>query len=107
MNICLQELKRCQKITPKPNFIVLLGDRYGWCPLPPQIEAEEFEESLGRVSQEERGLLLRDEKQSYGSKGWYKKDENAVPAEYCLMPREVDLKDNASSKERKDILEKE
>jgi len=44
MNICLQEIKRCQKITPKPNFIVLLGDRYGWCPLLPQIEAEEFEE---------------------------------------------------------------
>ncbi len=30
MNICRQELKRCQELSPKPNFIVLLGDRYGW-----------------------------------------------------------------------------
>jgi hypothetical protein len=29
MNICLGEIGRCQKTTPCPNFIVLLGDRYG------------------------------------------------------------------------------
>ena len=29
MKICLDELARCQKTTPRPNFIVLLGDRYG------------------------------------------------------------------------------
>jgi len=107
MNICFQELKRCQKITPKPNFIILLGNRYGWCPLPPQIEAEEFEEILSRVSQEERGLLLWDEKQPNGNKGWYRRDDNALPTEYCLMPREVKLKDSASSKERQDAIEKE
>ena len=32
MKICLGEIERCQKITPRPNFIVLLGDRYGWRP---------------------------------------------------------------------------
>jgi hypothetical protein len=41
MNVCLGESERCQKVTPRPNFIVLLGDRYGWCPLPPQIPAVE------------------------------------------------------------------
>ena len=30
MNICLRELRRCQETTDKPNFLVLLGDRYGW-----------------------------------------------------------------------------
>ena len=30
MNICLTELKRCQVVSPRPNFIVLLGRRYGW-----------------------------------------------------------------------------
>ena len=35
MNICRQELERCQELSPKPNFIVLLGNRYGWRPLPP------------------------------------------------------------------------
>ena len=34
MKICLGEIERCQKVTPRPNFIVLLGDRYGWCPPP-------------------------------------------------------------------------
>jgi len=37
MKICLGEIERCQRTTPRPNFIVLLGDRYGWCPPPPQI----------------------------------------------------------------------
>ena len=37
MNICLGEIARCQQVTPRPNFIVLLGDRYGWLPLPSQI----------------------------------------------------------------------
>ena len=38
MPICLGELERCQKISPRPNFIVLLGNRYGWVPLPANIE---------------------------------------------------------------------
>lgn len=32
-------------MTPKANFIVLLGDRYGWRPLPFAILADEFEDS--------------------------------------------------------------
>jgi hypothetical protein len=49
MNICLRELKRCQDMTPGgPNFLILMGDRYGWRPLPPQVPADEFEE-LKRV----------------------------------------------------------
>jgi NACHT domain- and WD repeat-containing protein len=43
MKICLGELARCQKMTPRPNFILLLADRYGWCPLPTEIVAQEFE----------------------------------------------------------------
>ena len=30
MKICLEELRRCQRVTRRPNFIVLLGDRYDW-----------------------------------------------------------------------------
>ena len=34
MKICLEEIERCRRTSPRPNFIVLLGDRYGWqlCP---------------------------------------------------------------------------
>lgn len=107
MNICLQELKRCQKVTPRPNFIVLLGDRYGWRPLPPQIEASEFEEILRKVSPKDEELLLWEEAQPEEKKGWYQKDENAVPAEYCLQPRKVVVPDDASDEERQAARETE
>ncbi|MCX5800577.1 MAG: DUF4062 domain-containing protein [Candidatus Eisenbacteria bacterium] len=107
MNICLQELERCRSITPRPNFMVLLGDRYGWQPLPPQIEAGEFEAILEWVSPEEKKLLLWGDDQPKGSKGWYRKDENAVPAEYCLRPRELNVPENVTDKERRGALDRE
>ena len=78
VNICLEEIQRCQDLSPKPNFLVLLGNRYGWRPPPPQIPAVEFEQLMLAVASDKLPLL----------KDWYKKDENAVPPEYCLQPRE-------------------
>ena len=52
MKICLGEIERCQKITPRPNFIVLLGDRYGWRPLPAEIPAAEFDDIMGSRSRQ-------------------------------------------------------
>ena len=43
MRSCFDELRRAQEISPEPNFLVLLGDRYGWRPLPEAISAMEFE----------------------------------------------------------------
>ena len=40
-------------------------------------------------------------------KGWYRKDENAVPAEYCLRPREVNVPDNVNEKEKQAALDRE
>lgn len=42
MRICFNELRRAQEVSPKPNFLILLGDRYGWQPLPEEISQEEF-----------------------------------------------------------------
>src|SRR5207248_2410540 len=44
MEICLAEIERCRRTGVKPNFIVLLGDRYGWRPVPTRIDAGEFEQ---------------------------------------------------------------
>ncbi|HMS38825.1 MAG TPA: DUF4062 domain-containing protein [Pyrinomonadaceae bacterium] len=85
MQICLEEIKRCQRVTPRPNFIVLLGDRYGWCPLPEEILADEFEKILEFISDDEKKDLLWDEKKR---NGWYRLDENTKPPFYCLQPRE-------------------
>lgn len=87
MKICLEEIERSQRISPKPNFIVLLGNRYGWRPLPSEIEAREFNEIISKVSAEEKECLIWKEEQAEDKKGWYRLDENAVPAVYCLQPR--------------------
>jgi hypothetical protein len=34
MEIRLCEIERCRQTSIRPNFIVLLGERYGWRPLP-------------------------------------------------------------------------
>ncbi len=43
MQICLEELRRPQETSPQPNFLILLGNRYGWRPLPEEISESEFE----------------------------------------------------------------
>ena len=96
MKICLEEIARCQRVTPRPNFIVLLGDRYGWQPLPEEIPAAEFEAILERVSPEERALLCWEEQDAAGRRGWYRRDDNAVPAVYVLQPREGEFEDYAT-----------
>ncbi len=76
--ICLTEIARCQRVTPRPNFIVLLGDRYGWRPLPPEIPADDFQEIERKAEAAGKKALLGE---------WYERDDNAVPAVYCLKPR--------------------
>ena len=34
IKVCLDEVKRCQLLSPRPSFVMLLGDRYGWRPAP-------------------------------------------------------------------------
>lgn len=78
VRICLEEIARCQKTALKPNFIVLLGDRYGWCPLPYEIPAFEYEEIERCIDDPSSHRLLAD---------WYHRDDNAVPPVYCLQRR--------------------
>jgi hypothetical protein len=98
VRICLDEIARCQQTTPRPNFIVLLGNRYGWQPLPYVIEASEFEALNSHVSGKEDQKLL-------GT--WYKRDDNNVPVMYCLQPRIVEVPKGKSEEEIRKIREKE
>ena len=52
MRICLEEIARCQRVTPRPNFILLLGDRYGWRPLPFAIPASRAATRPARIRHE-------------------------------------------------------
>ncbi|MBI4615356.1 MAG: DUF4062 domain-containing protein [Planctomycetes bacterium] len=75
MRICLDELARCQTVSPRPNFIILLGDRYGWRPPPAEIPDAQFKALLPHIA--DRALL--DE--------WYRRDENNVPPVWVLKSR--------------------
>ncbi len=115
MKICLEEIARCRRVTPRPNFVILLGDRYGWQPLPYAIPAAEMAQMLPSLTPEERKLALWEEDASFdftlptaqgsaqdaagqrmvawcdgkptGEKGWYRLDTNSVPPIYVLQPR--------------------
>ena len=81
MEICLEEISRCQRITPRPNFIVLLGERYGWCPLPAAIAAPDFAVLLQEATPTEKALLLWSDGQPAAAQGWYRRDDNALLAD--------------------------
>lgn len=87
MRICLAELARCQALTPRPNFLLLLGDRYGWQPLPSEIPDAEFSAILqfarhqgaAATGEGTSDLLLR----------WFHRDQNAMPPVWVLEPRQA------------------
>lgn len=78
MRICLQEVARCQETMLRPNFMVLLGNRYGWRPLTFEIAVAEFGTIRAAALPAELALLEK----------WYRLDQNAVPPVYRLQPRE-------------------
>jgi WD40 repeat protein len=79
MRICFDELRRSQDVSPQPNFVILLGDRYGWRPLPEEITAVEYAELEKQVTGDNAsGKILKD---------WYHLDENANPAAHVLRSR--------------------
>lgn len=82
MQICLDEIERCRQTSPKPYFIILLGDRYGWCPLPEKIPGHEFEQIRDLLLQDadQRALELLEwrENQTEKNMGWYRRDNNAL-----------------------------
>jgi WD40 repeat protein len=69
MEICLREIARCQEQSPRPNFIVLLGERYGWRPLPDRV-LQRVETKMKPEMPSEIQSLFRQ---------WYELDENQLP----------------------------
>jgi len=84
MSICFEELHRAQEISPQPNFLVLLGNRYGWRPLPETVFPAEFERLAQHAASEKERKTLE---------AWYRRDDNAVPPVYILQSRRQRLGD--------------
>gem|GEM_PF-6705200 len=79
MEICLREIERCQEQSPRPNFILLLGERYGWRPLPDRILQSVVTEMIPAIPMDFESLFRE----------WYELDENQLPEPvWCLKPRQ-------------------
>jgi hypothetical protein len=89
LQICFNEVARCQKISPRPNFLILLGDKYGWQPIPEIIPEQEMNAIFNAITDEDKVHL----------KKWYRLDKNDVPKEnpdtyqFVLQPREKKFKE--------------
>ncbi|XP_064630208.1 NACHT domain- and WD repeat-containing protein 1-like isoform X2 [Lineus longissimus] len=75
--LCMHELRECQRLSTGPNFVTFLGQKYGYRPFPPKIQATEFKKLLSVVKKEEEKNQLLD---------WYKEDKNSLPNVYTLQP---------------------
>jgi NACHT domain- and WD repeat-containing protein len=79
MVICLSEIERCQQVTSGINFVILLGERYGWQPLPHTIPIEEWEQICRSLEGNREALEMLGR--------WYRCDKNAVSPVYILQAR--------------------
>ncbi|XP_007240267.3 NACHT domain- and WD repeat-containing protein 1 [Astyanax mexicanus] len=79
VELCLQEIQLCQKLSVGPSFLALVGSQYGHRPIPRFISENEFELLLSKLSRkdQEGSMLLRQ---------WFIKDSNSVPPKYVLQP---------------------
>lgn len=84
IQICLEEVRRCQDLSPRPNFAVLLGHRYGWEPIPEIIPEAHWGRLIAELSAQGGTGDIRTLNEFYQS------DTNAAPPVYCLAPAVTD-----------------
>lgn len=76
--LCMNELRGCQKYSMGPNFIYFGAQKYGYRPIPSEIDTAELELLREALVQMGNDVHLLDK--------WYRKDSNKVPAESVLLP---------------------
>ena len=71
LDACLDKIDEC-----RPYFMCLLGDRFGWVPVPDQIPPETYETAQADVAFPEE------------ARAWYRLDQSIDPPVYRLASRE-------------------
>ena len=93
LRICLEEVRRCQQLSPRPNFAVLLGDRYGWEPVPARIPQDHWRRLMKAATPADRTFITQS----------YELDTNAAPPVYCLSKKNPDQA--TASRHEADLLQ--
>ncbi|XP_067942094.1 NACHT and WD repeat domain-containing protein 2-like [Watersipora subatra] len=75
--LCMREVLNCQRESAGPNFVCLLGDRYGTTYLKRYISEEHWTILLSRIRSTEVKQLLE---------VWYKLDTNSASPQRVLQP---------------------
>ncbi|XP_072248670.1 NACHT and WD repeat domain-containing protein 2 [Leuresthes tenuis] len=96
-----QLIEECRESSAGPFLLALVGHQYGTASLPTQVEVSEYQ-------------LLLQESQRVGActqelEGSYRRDENTIPASYCLRPhthRCSPLAEESNVKDKEDELMK-
>lgn len=94
MDICLKEVDRCLQVSPRPNFLLMIGSQYGWIPLPAHISPRQFQSLWEAAAPAEQEFLGR----------WYVLDQNQIGGEYCLRPRNGPWLEDARWQQEEDKL---
>ena len=94
-SLCLEMLDHCRRTSLGPSFVLLLGQKYGYRPLPARLPAAHLEamlEGLASLNMGEGPKLLTK---------WFHKDSNCVPPVYVLQPISSILPNFLNSKKAK------
>ncbi|XP_044733634.1 NACHT and WD repeat domain-containing protein 2 [Chrysoperla carnea] len=76
--LCMKEIENCQRLSMGPNFVVFLGQKYGYRPIPTYILSSELQLLRDELAATGHDVILLDT--------WYRKDSNAVPPISVLQP---------------------
>ncbi|XP_043470617.1 NACHT and WD repeat domain-containing protein 2 [Leptopilina heterotoma] len=76
--LCMREIENCQRLSMGPNFVVFLGQKYGYRPIPTYVLSSELEMLRTELDSQGMDVIVLDT--------WYKKDSNAVPPTSILQP---------------------
>lgn len=75
LDVCLQEIRRCKKLSPSPNFVVMVGNRYGWEPPQSRIQNDVMSALFSVAQSSEVDLLEK----------YYRHDLNSIPMSTWLL----------------------
>lgn len=76
IDFCLNEVERCIS-HPQPSMLILIGQRYGWVPIPSRIPHHIWQSTIQQLNSEDSALL----------KHWYVADENDITPHFYLRER--------------------